>query len=237
MTSPATGRDLILVVEDNDLIAEFVVSHLQAADFDTAVAHCGEQAIEMLQTCNPALVILDVVLDGIDGYEVCRRIRESAFTGLATIANVPVLMLTARAEDADRVDGFNAGADDYLTKPFNPPELVARIKAILRRANGGYQQVLQVGAISIDVLQRVARANGAVLDLTPKEFDLLHLLAKYPGQVLPRATLLERVWGYSYGNTRTVDVHIQRLREKLADVVACADAIQTEWGVGYKMVG
>jgi len=236
MTAHAAARPLILIVEDNDLIAEFVVNHLHAADFDTVVAESGERALEMLETHRPDLIVLDVVLDGIDGFEVCRRIRASTFTGLATVANVPVLMLTARAEEADRIDGFNAGVDDYLTKPFNPNELVARVRAILRRTNHANQMLLQVGDISIDVLQRVACANGTVLDLTPKEFDLLHLLATYPGQVLPRATLLERVWGYAYGNTRTVDVHIQRLREKLAAETTCADAIETAWGIGYKMV-
>lgn len=227
----------IVVVEDNPLIAEFIVEHLEAAGYQTEVAESGERALELLPKVRPVLIVLDVVLDGINGYEVCRRIRQSTFNELATVANVPVLMLTARAEAADRIDGFAAGVDDYLIKPFNPDELVARIKAILRRASGASPCVLQVGLFLIDPGQRIAQADGMVLDLTPKEFDLLHLLASHPGQTFPRATLLERVWGYSSDiSTRTVDVHIQRLREKLAAQPACAEAIATEWGVGYKMM-
>ncbi|MBA3944833.1 MAG: response regulator transcription factor [Herpetosiphonaceae bacterium] len=237
MTGSTGTRQTILVVEDTDLIAEFVVSHLEAAGYQTAVAISGEEAIDMLKTLRPALIVLDVVLDGIDGFEVCRRIRQNAFNGLATVANVPVLMLSARAAEADRLDGFNAGVDDYLSKPFSPDELLARIQAILRRANGIGQLTLQVGDLTIDPFQRVVRAGDTVLDLTPKEFDLLHLLASHPGQVMPRALLLERVWGYTQDcNTRTVDVHIQRLREKLDAQPTSAGAIQTEWGVGYKMV-
>ncbi len=237
MSIAATPKQLILVVEDNDLIAEFIAVHLEAADFETLHAESGERALALLQTTRPALVVLDVVLDGIDGFEVCRRIRQSAFNGLATIANVPVLMLTARAEEADRIDGFDAGVDDYVVKPFNPDELCARIKAILRRATGVSHLILQVGGLTIDPGRRVAQAEGEALDLTPKEFDLLHLLASHPGQTFPRATLLEQVWGYTCEvNTRTVDVHIQRLREKLAPHPSCAATIATEWGVGYRMV-
>lgn len=231
------GQETVLVVEDNTLIAEFIVAHLQASDYKVDVAESGERALELLHTIQPSLIVLDVVLDGIDGYEVCRRIRASAFDGLARIANVPVLMLTARAEMADRLDGFNAGVDDYMLKPFEPSELVARIKAILRRASGSSHTVLQVGKLTIDPRQRTAQADGVALELAPKEFDLLHLLASHPGQVMARATLLERVWGYSSDiSTRTVDVHIQRLREKLAVHPECAQAIATEWGVGYRMV-
>ncbi len=237
MYMPPTPRHLILVVEDNSLIAEFIVNHLQADGFDTAVAESGERALEMLKTLRPALIVLDVVLDGIDGFEVCRTIRQSAFTNLAPVANVPVLMLTARAEEADRIDGFNAGVDDYVVKPFNPEELCARIKAILRRTSGASPTLLHVGDITIDPLQRTVHANGTALDLTPKEFDLLHLLASHPGQVVSRTHMLQHVWGYTYdGNTRTVDVHIERLREKLEAQAMCASAIKTEWGIGYRMV-
>lgn len=172
-----------------------------------------------------------------NGYEVCRRIRQSAFDRLAKIANVPVLMLTARAETADRLDGFEAGVDDYMIKPFVPDELVARIRAILRRATGASHTLLQVGHVLVDPARRCVQADGHQLELTPKEFDLLHLLASHPGQTFPRAVLLERVWGITADiNTRTVDVHIQRLREKLAPHADCADVIATEWGVGYRMV-
>jgi DNA-binding response OmpR family regulator len=231
------ASQLILIVEDNDLIAEFVAFHLEAAGYRTLHAESGERALRLLETERPALIVLDIVLDGIDGYEVCRRIRESAEHGLATVANVPVLMLTARAEESDRLHGFNAGVDDYVTKPFSPDELVARINAILRRASGVSPLVLQVGALTIDPGHRVARAGSMVLDLTPKEFDLLHLLASHPGQTFPRALLLERIWGFTCEvTTRTVDVHIQRLREKLAPHPNCAGTIATEWGVGYRMV-
>lgn len=237
MFSSAKPQQQILMVEDNALIAEFTEIHLRNAGFSTVVAETGEEALELLDRIRPALVILDVVLgDGIDGFEVCRRIRRRATDSSTALANVPVLMLTARAEEADRLDGFNAGVDDYLMKPFNPEELVARIRAILRRTNGDSAFVLAVGGLTIDPLRRQVAANGKPLDLTPKEFELLHLLASNPGQVFPRATLLEQIWGYSGDNTRTVDVHIQRLREKLAAQAHCADAIATEWGVGYRMV-
>lgn len=237
MYTPAKPKQQILMVEDNALIAEFTEAHLRNAGFDTVLAETGEEALELLERIRPALIVLDVVLgDGIDGYEVCRRVRQRATDREAAIANVPVIMLTARAEEADRIDGFNAGVDDYLMKPFNPEELIARIRAVLRRTAGTSAFILEVGGLQIDPLRRQARANGATLDLTPKEFELLHLLASNPGQVFPRATLLEQIWGYSADNTRTVDVHIQRLREKLATQARYADAIATEWGVGYRMV-
>lgn len=237
MFAPAKPRQRILMVEDNILIAEFTEAHLRHAGFDVVLAETGEEALALLDDTRPDLVVLDVVLgDGIDGYEVCRRIRQRPTDGHVAIANVPVLMLTARAEEADRIDGFNAGVDDYLIKPFNPEELVMRIRAILRRVHQNSAFVLEVGDLTIDPMRRQVQAKGKPLDLTPKEFELLHLLASNPGQVFPRAALLEQIWGYSGDNTRTVDVHIQRLREKLAAQAHCADAIATEWGVGYRMV-
>lgn len=230
------ANTLVMIVEDNPLIAEFTAGHLTAAGYDTTVAESGEQGLQMLERIEPKLIVLDVVLGGMDGYEFCRTLRAGATTQLQRHAGVPVLMLTARAEEADRIDGFAAGVDDYVIKPFNPVELCHRVGAILRRATGSGLLSLTVGEISIDLMQRVAQVGQDVLDLSPKEFDLLHVLASNHGKVLPRSTLLQRVWGYTYdGNTRTVDVHVQRLREKLA-LFSAAGAIETEWGVGYKMV-
>ena len=172
-----------------------------------------------------------------DGFEVCRRIRQNAFNGPATVTNVPVLMLSARAAEADKLDGFNAGVDDYLSKPFSPDELIARIQAILRRANGVGQLSLKAGDLTIDPFQRVARAGDAVLDLTPKEFDLLHLLASHPGQVMPRALLLERVWGYTQILTRARSMCISNACVRsLMHKHRRPERFKPEWGVGYKMV-
>jgi DNA-binding response OmpR family regulator len=238
MQPPTTPPELIVVVEDNHLIAEFTVHHLRMAGFTTATAASGEEALHLLRTLDPALIVLDVVLgDGIDGFEVCRRIRQSDGLGLARIADVPIIMLTARAEDHERIDGFNAGADDYVVKPFNPNELCARIGAVLRRHRGRQPSVLQFGDLQIDLLQRVVSIQDSVLDLTPKEFDLLHVLATNQGKAVARTTLLQRIWGYNTQcSTRTLDVHVQRLREKLATQGAIGAAIETEWGVGYRMV-
>lgn len=230
----ATGQ-LILIVEDNPLIAEFTAAHLKTSGYATAVAESGEQALDMLRKLEPSLIVLDVVLGGMDGYEFCRTLRQGASNELARVADVPVLMLTARAEEADRIDGFSAGVDDYVVKPFNPVELCARINAILRRANHNSLLTISIGGMTIDLVQRVASVGPTVLDLTPKEFDLLHELASNQGKVLPRATLMQRVWGYA-GNTRTLDVHVQRLREKLSSCPIWSGSIETEWGVGYKMV-
>lgn len=237
MATAKSPQNLILLVEDNPLIAEFTAGHLQIAGYKTVVAESGEQALELLARLEPVLIILDVILKGdLDGFEVCRRLREGAPHGLARVANVPVLMLSACAEEADRIDGFSAGVDDYLTKPFNPEELVARVKAIIRRTTNASLLTLTVGDMTIDLVQRVATVNDEVLNLTPKEFELLYLLASNQGRVLSRATLLQRIWEYNDGNTRTVDVHVQRLREKLAQRTPFAGSIETEWGVGYKMV-
>lgn len=237
MAIAKTPQNLILLVEDNPLIAEFTVGHLEIAGYKVVVAESGEQALDLLRKLEPVLIVLDVILKGhLDGYEVCRRIREGAAYGLARVANVPVLMLSACAEEADRIDGFSAGVDDYLTKPFNPVELVARARAIIRRATNASLLTISMGDITIDLVQRIATVNDEILNLTPKEFELLHLFASNQGKVLPRTTLLQRVWGYNDTNTRTVDVHVQRLREKLAQQTPPACSIETEWGVGYKLV-
>lgn len=229
-------QPLIMVVEDNDLITEFVVAHLRQAGFRTVCASSGQQALKLLERVHPALIVLDVVMEDLDGYEVCRRIRARELAAPPTVAAIPILMLTARADEADRLDGFYAGADDYLTKPFNPEELVARIRAILRRAQGMPHPPVQVGRLTIDPLRREAHANGTPLSLSPKEFEVLYLLARYSGQVVSRAQLIQQVWGHNDASSRTIDVHVQRLREKLEALGDTQARIQTERGLGYKMV-
>jgi DNA-binding response OmpR family regulator len=223
-----TGRQRILVVEDEANIASFVAMYLQKAGFDVGVAENGTQALEKAGGEQPALIVLDLMLPDLDGIDVCRRIRARS--------DVPILMLTARDDDVDKIIGLEVGADDYLTKPFNPRELVARVKSILRRSTarrtlleGG---ALEHGILRIDSGRREVTVDGDEVQLAPKEFDLLWELLDHRGLVLTRDQLLERVWGYTFaGDTRTVDVHVGQLRRKLGE--ACP--IVTVWGVGYKV--
>ncbi|MDB5075833.1 MAG: two component transcriptional regulator, winged helix family, partial [Chloroflexi bacterium] len=198
------------------------------------LVHDGLQALKTLETQQADLVILDWMLPGLDGLEVCRRIRARSIT--------PILMLTARAEEVDRILGLEVGADDYLTKPFSMRELVARGRALLRRVslmnerNIASEQsgTLELGDLRIDVAGRAATVSGQALDLTPKEFDLLHVLAAQPGRAYSREYLLQRIWGVEYdGFDRTVDTHVVRLRRKLG---ALGDRVVTVWGVGYKLL-
>ena len=230
-------RPLVMIVEDNPLIVEFVDNRLRRESFDVLVAEGCAEALSMLEEYTPEIILLDVVLDDGLGFDVCKTIRTGGHDGtLARLTDTPILMLTARADEQDRVHGFQAGADDYLTKPFSPDELVYRIRAILRRSHGVSNGLIEVGPIHIDPRQRQVLVEGEPITLTPKEFDLLHLMASSPGRVFSREDLLERVWGYSFlGNTRTVDVHVNRLRQKLANQAPHADMISTEWGVGYKL--
>ena len=229
----------ILVVEDEEQLAALIRDHLVAAGYSVATVGDGAQALQALEARPADLVILDWMLPGLDGLEVCRRIRARSIT--------PILMLTARAEEVDRVLGLEVGADDYLTKPFSMRELLARARALLRRvdlmtqhaassAQGGQGgEALQVGDLRVDVAGRTASVAGAPLDLTPKEFDLLHMLAAQPGRAYSREFLLQRIWGLEYdGFDRTVDTHIVRLRKKLGPL---GDHIATVWGVGYKLRG
>jgi DNA-binding response OmpR family regulator len=190
----------------------------------------GRQALERIRANPPALVVLDVMLPGLDGFEVCRRLRAEGNP-------VPVIMLTARDDDVDKIVGLEIGADDYLTKPFNPRELVARVKAILRRMErsaASTQDVLTLGDLRIDPAAREVFVAGQPVTLRTKEFDLLYTLAQHRGQVLTREQILEKAWGFSYfGQTRTVDVHVAQLRKKLANSRA---RIETVTGVGYKLV-
>jgi two-component system alkaline phosphatase synthesis response regulator PhoP len=218
----------VLVVEDESSIASFVSLYLKNAGYTVRTAANGTEALGQAAKSDVSLIILDLMLPDIDGIEVCRRIRKSS--------DVPILMLTARDEDVDKIIGLEVGADDYLTKPFNPRELVARVKSILRRATPERRQQesaqLRHGELKIDAGRREVHVGETEIQLAPKEFDLLWELLDHKGLVLTRDQLLERVWGYTFaGDTRTVDVHVRQLRRKLGD----ASPIVTVWGVGYKV--
>jgi DNA-binding response OmpR family regulator len=224
----AAGTQTVLVVEDESSIASFVALYLKNAGYGVKTAATGGEALSDVAAEMPALIVLDLMLPDIDGIEVCRRIRKSS--------DVPILMLTARDEDVDKIIGLEVGADDYLTKPFNPRELVARVKSILRRSGPERRQIeskqLQHGDLLIDAGRREVHVGDDEIQLAPKEFDLLWELLDHRGLVLTRDQLLERVWGYTFaGDTRTVDVHVRQLRRKLGD----ASPIVTVWGVGYKV--
>jgi two-component system alkaline phosphatase synthesis response regulator PhoP len=224
----ATKTQSILVVEDESSIASFVALYLKNAGYSVRTAATGGEALQQVAREQPSLVVLDLNLPDIDGIEVCRRIRKGP--------DVPIIMLTARDEDVDKIIGLEVGADDYLTKPFNPRELVARVKSVLRRAapDRKHRESAQIrhGDLAVDAGRREARVGETEIQLAPKEFDLLWELLDHRGLVLTRDQLLERVWGYTFaGDTRTVDVHVRQLRRKLGE----ASPIVTVWGVGYKV--
>jgi DNA-binding response OmpR family regulator len=224
----ATRVQTVLVVEDETSIASFVALYLKNAGYRVQTAGTGQEALDAISHDRPDLIVLDLMLPDIDGIEVCRRIRRGS--------DLPILMLTARDEDVDKIIGLEVGADDYLTKPFNPRELVARVKSILRRAvperREPQERQLKHGQLEIDAGRREVHVDGKEVQLAPKEFDLLWELLDHRGLVLTRDQLLERVWGYTFaGDTRTVDVHVRQLRRKLGD----ASPIVTVWGVGYKV--
>lgn len=218
------------MVDDEPTIVEFVRINLEKAGFKVLVAGHGEKALQLAASEQPDLVVLDVMLPGKDGFEVCRELRRTT--------TVPIIMLTARDDDIDKILGLELGADDYMTKPFNPRELVARIKAILRRVdrvNKMDTKVITRGRIQLDLDRHQVMAGGKTVDLTPKEFELLELLMKNPGRVFSREMLLERLWGYDFfGDSKTIDVHIRRLREKVEEDPSSPTHILTVWGVGYK---
>ena len=218
----------ILVVDDEQNIRDLASLYLQKEGYTVETAENGRDAVARFGELQPALVILDVMMPGIDGFEVCRELRRQH--------DVPILMLTARNDDIDKIVGLELGADDYMTKPFNPREMVARVKAILRRFEGGRkpQNAMTVANLSVDKARREARIDDDLIVLRTKEFDLLIAFVENPGIALTREQLLEGVWGYDYaGETRTVDVHVQHLRAKLA---GASVAIETLRGVGYKLV-
>ena len=221
----------ILVVDDEQLLVKGMKFNLENEGYTVETAYDGATAIDMAKAGNFDLIILDLMMPQVDGLTACMRIRE--------FSNVPIIMLTARSEDADKIIGLESGADDYITKPFNILELKARIRALLRRANAAPQQkvqstLLSIGGVTLDPEQRVALKDGHVVDLTAKEYDLIELLVKNPRRIYSRENLMDLVWGYTYaGDYRTVDVHIRRLREKLEEDPAAPQHILTKWGIGY----
>ena len=224
----------ILVVDDEKLLVKGIKFNLENDGYQVECAYDGASAVELTRTGSFDLIILDLMMPEIDGLEACVRIRE--------FSSVPIIMLTARSEDTDKIIGFECGADDYITKPFNILELKARIRALLRRASGAVQAKQQsritVGGLTLDMEQRVAIRDGETVELTAKEYDLIELLMKNPRRVYSRENLMNVVWGYSYtGDYRTVDVHIRRLREKLERTPAEPEYILTKWGVGYYFKG
>ncbi len=218
----------ILVVDDEKHIVQLVKLYLTNEGYQVEVAHNGQEALDKVRLLRPDLIVLDLMLPEVGGLEVCRQLRQES--------DVPIIMLTARDEAEDRVAGLELGADDYVTKPFNPRELAARVKAVLRRTAGmgAGQRPLEVGDLRIDPDRHEVTVAGRRVELRPKEFDLLSVLARRPGVVFPRERLCQLVWGPDFfGDTRTVDVHITWLRDKLSGATA---KIQTVWGVGYKLV-
>ena len=220
----------VLVVEDDHDIAELVRLHLVRAGFETDLVTSGDEVLPRLREARPDLVVLDVMLPGLSGLEVCRLVRADA-----ELAAVPIVMVTARVHEEDRVAGFEIGADDYVTKPFSPRDLVARVQAVLRRTKSlAADQVVNIGSISIDLTSHEVACEGQEVRLTAKEFLLLRYFIEHQGRVLSRDRLLSDVWGYRYtGGTRTVDVHVRRLREKLPVLV---QQIVTIKQFGYKFV-
>jgi two-component system alkaline phosphatase synthesis response regulator PhoP len=224
------SNELILVVDDERNIIDLTSMYLKQDGFRVISAGDGVDALRRVDQDQPALIVLDLMLPELDGWEVCKRIRAES--------DLPILMLTARDDDIDKIVGLELGADDYLTKPFNPRELVARVKAILRRSgpsrSQSEDQPVRIGNLEIDPARHEALVEGRPVDLRAKEFDLLLALVDNAGIVLSREKLLDLVWGFDfYGQTRTVDVHIAHLRNKLQ---GCTAEIETVWGVGYKLV-
>lgn len=221
-------KETILLVDDERNIVDLARMYLEQESFKVEAAYDGQVALDKIKSLQPALVVLDLMLPVVDGWEVCRRVRSTS--------DMPIIMLTARDDDVDKIVGLELGADDYLTKPFNPRELVARVKAILRRAGHepSGEKPITLGNLSVDPARREVTAAGRLVELRTQEFDLLLVLAENRGLVLSRDKLLELAWGYDFaGQTRTVDVHVAHLRDKLAGSNV---EIETVWGVGYKLV-
>jgi DNA-binding response OmpR family regulator len=221
----------VLVVDDDPTVAEVVSRYLEHAGFLVETVADGAVALDRATADPPDLVVLDLMLPGLDGLEVCRRLR--------ALAPVPVIMLTAKGDETDRILGLDLGADDYLTKPFSPRELTSRVKAVLRRASAplpaaGTPSLLTAGDLQVDVASHEARLAGEVIPLTSREFELLTHLMRHPRRAFRREELLEAVWGWTYGDTSTVTVHIRRLREKIELDPATPVLLVTVWGVGYR---
>jgi len=221
----------VLVVDDEPIVRDVVARYLRRDGFTALEAEDGEDARRLIETENPELVVLDVMLPGVDGLELCRWIRGRS--------RLPVILLTARGEEADRIVGLELGADDYVTKPFSPRELIARVRAVLRRSAGGEATTterLSFGDVVLDGASRQVTRGGEPVSLTAREFDLLWFLVSHPGRVFSRDQLMDRVWGYSSAvDTGTVTVHVRRLREKVEDDPARPRHLQTVWGAGYRL--
>ena len=219
----------ILVVDDEDLLVKGIRFNLQNDGYEVITGSNGLEAVQLTQSHQPDLIVLDVMMPEMDGLTACARIRE--------FSNVPIILLTAKSEDMDKLLGFDQGADDYLTKPFNILELKARIRALLRRANQVNENAstkLSIGSITLDLDARNAYRSGVLVDLTAKEFDVIEFLMRNPNRVYSREALLDTIWVYEYrSDIRTVDVHIRRIREKLEENPADPQYIMTNWGVGY----
>ena len=219
----------ILLVDDDPNIRQLVNLYLQKEGFEVMMADRGDEALKMFKASPPNLILLDIMLPGMDGWQVCREVRK--------ISNIPIIMLTAKDETFDKVLGLELGADDYVAKPFDMKELVARIKAVTRRfqAADAPEKELVFPGLTININQYTVMYMGKELEMPPKELELLYFLASHPGMVFTREQLLEQVWGYDYfGDSRTVDVHVKRLREKLTEGEKLGWQIKTVWGVGYK---
>ena len=226
------AKQKILIVDDDNNIAELISLYLTKECFDTYIVNDGEEALKAFEQYHPNLILLDLMLPGIDGYQVCREIRAKD--------NVPIIMLSAKGEIFDKVLGLELGADDYIMKPFDSKELVARVKAVLRRYQPSRQEETQVETKYVEYPDLVVNLSnysvmyrGEIIDMPPKELELLYFLASSPNQVFTREQLLDHIWGYEYiGDTRTVDVHVKRLREKINDHKNWR--LSTVWGIGYK---
>ncbi len=222
-----SGKQKILIVDDDMHIAELVSLYVEKEGFETKEVHDGREAIQMVSAFQPDLILLDLMLPGMDGYQVCAEIRKTS--------RVPVIMLTAKGETFDKVLGLELGADDYIVKPFDPKELVARVKAVLRRYEPQQEEgdILRFPNLEINISNYSVTYHGRGLEFPPKEFELLFYLAKHPNRVFTREQLLDQIWGYEYvGDTRTVDVHVKRIREKLNQEDEWG--IRTVWSVCYK---
>ena len=223
------ANNKVLIVDDDEHIVELIKLYMDKEGFDTVTANNGKKAVELFKSEAPAIVILDVMMPEMDGWQVCREIRR--------VSNIPIIMLTAKGETFDKVLGLELGADDYMVKPFEPKELLARVKAVLRRSDTKESNVgkeIVFPNLTINLSNYELKINGNIVEVPPKELELLYFLASNPNRVFTREQLLEEVWGFDYfGDSRTVDVHIKRLREKLEGVEANWQ-LKTVWGVGYK---
>lgn len=223
------ANNKVLIVDDDEHIVELIKLYMDKEGFDTVTANNGKKAVELFKSEAPAIVILDVMMPEMDGWQVCREIRR--------VSNIPIIMLTAKGETFDKVLGLELGADDYMVKPFEPKELLARVKAVLRRSDTKESKVekeIVFPNLTINLSNYELKINGNIVEVPPKELELLYFLASNPNRVFTREQLLEEVWGFDYfGDSRTVDVHIKRLREKLEGVEANWQ-LKTVWGVGYK---